>query len=358
MTTSSGLPPQVGASPVSRTSADTGEPDGARAGHVSSRWTWRDFLGAVRVRCGLGRMHYRVRPGLYALGAPDPESPVCLSANYKLSFDLLRSSLPDTSAWLLVLDTRGINVWCAAGKGTFGTQELMRRIRAAGLAGIVRHRRVIAPQLGAPGIAAHEVKAATGFQVVYGPVRAGDLPEFLRRGLRASPAMRKVRFDLRDRAVLIPVEIAGGLKYFFTAALILGLTAGLSRAGFSWERCLAQGPAVAGVLALAVLAGSAVTPLLLPWLPGRAFALKGIWASLAVAVPAQLLWQAFGGGLRNLAGEGMMFVSAASFAAMNFTGATPYTSLSGVLKEMRLALPFQVAVFLGGLGLWLAARFA
>lgn len=69
-------------------------------------------------------MGYTIDPGLYALGNPDESSPVLVTANYKLTFDRLRQSLPKLDAWVLVLDTKGINVWCAAGKGTFGTGEV------------------------------------------------------------------------------------------------------------------------------------------------------------------------------------------------------------------------------------------
>lgn len=40
---------------------------------VSSRWTPGDWLGAVLARCAVGRMHYSLTPGLYALGRPRPE---------------------------------------------------------------------------------------------------------------------------------------------------------------------------------------------------------------------------------------------------------------------------------------------
>jgi hypothetical protein len=43
----------------------------------------------------------------------------------------------------------------------------------------------------------------------------------------------------------------------------------------------------------------------------------------------------------------------ASFTLMNFTGATTFTSLSGVLKEMRVAVPAQITGGAIGLGLWL-----
>ena len=118
-------------------------------------------------------------PGLYALGSPTPESPVFVSANYTLSFDALRSALAGVDGYILVLDTHGINVWCAAGKGTFGTDELVNRIQVTGLKDIVNHRTLILPQLAAPGVAAHQVRKRSGFKVEYGPVRAEDLPEYL-----------------------------------------------------------------------------------------------------------------------------------------------------------------------------------
>ena len=93
----------------------------------------RDRLGAVKMRCGVGRLEFIVPPGLYAVGTPTDRSLVFVSANYKLSFDCLRAQLGGLDAWILVLDTKGINVWCAAGKGTFGTDELVARIEATGL---------------------------------------------------------------------------------------------------------------------------------------------------------------------------------------------------------------------------------
>ena len=95
-------------------------------------------------------MGHRVHPGLYRLGNPMPDSPVFASANYTLSFDALRSALAGLDAYILVLDTKGINVWCAAGKGTFGTDELVRSDYRS--SHVVRHRTIILPQLGAPGI--------------------------------------------------------------------------------------------------------------------------------------------------------------------------------------------------------------
>jgi acetyl-CoA decarbonylase/synthase complex subunit gamma len=157
-------------------------------------------------------MNYTIDPGLYTLGDPDEKSPVLITANYKMSFDKLREALPGRNVWILVLDTEGINVWCAAGKGTFGTAELVSRIESNALTRIVSHRELILPQLAGPGVAAHEVKRLSGFKVIYGPIRAIDLPAFLDAGHKATPEMRLKTFTTWERIVLIPVELVEALK--------------------------------------------------------------------------------------------------------------------------------------------------
>jgi len=139
---------------------------------VPTKLRLADWLGALKVRCGFGRMKYTVEPGLYGVGNPDGDSVVLVSANYKLSFDALRKELRGLDAWIMVLDTKGVNVWCAAGKGTFGTDEIIRRIKKIRLEEIVNHKRLIVPQLGAPGVAAHHVRKRCGFSVTY--VRTGS----------------------------------------------------------------------------------------------------------------------------------------------------------------------------------------
>ena len=90
---------------------------------TDSTITFANRLDHFLARWGINRMGHRVEPGLYRLGGPTAESLVFASANYTLSFDALRSALAGFNAYILVLDTKGINIWCAAGKGTFGTDE-------------------------------------------------------------------------------------------------------------------------------------------------------------------------------------------------------------------------------------------
>ncbi len=258
-----------------------------------------------------------------------------------------------------VLDTNGINVWCAAGKGTFGTAELVERIQSSGLAKVVSHHSLLVPQLGAPGVAAHEVAKLSGFKVKYGPILAKDLPRFMDEGFQATPDMRRKTFGLRERIVLIPVELVEALK---GAAIIVPLVfflAGLGGSGSYWANVVNFGLFAAIAVLGAVAAGAILTPTLLPWLPGRAFSLKGLWVGLVVAFllgvarsPDLAHWPA----RLEIASLFLVVPAMAAFLAMNFTGASTYTSLSGVRKEMRWAVPLQILAACVGVGLWIGSR--
>ena len=296
---------------------------------------WDHFLA----RMGYKRGEHRVEPGLYALGKPTPDSPVFVTANYTLSFDALRAALDGMDGYILVLDTQGINVWCAAGKGTFGTDEIVQRVFAAGLKNVVNHRKLILPQLGAPGVAAHEIKKRTGFKVEYGPVRAADLPEYL-KSHKASAEIRRVQFTLRDRATLIPVEFVHVILPTLIVAVILYFTGGI----------------VSSLAAVtAVLAGTVLFPILLPWLPTNNFSTKGFILGGLAALPFALTvfirhpdwswYQQLGQALGFL----LAMPAVTAFLALNFTGSTTFTSRTGVRQEMFAYIPAMAWTFAAGI---------
>jgi len=333
---------------------------GRRIQQVPTEISWSDRLGHWKARWGIRRMRYTVEPGLYAVGNPDGDSHVFVSANYKMSFDRLRRALTGMAAWILVLDSKGINVWCAAGKGTFGTDELVRRIEEVKLGEVVDHRRLVVPQLGATGVSAHIVKQRSGFGVMYGPVRAEDIPAFLDAGLKATGRMRRKSFPILERIVLVPVELVMVGRYILLAAAVVLLLAGLNRRGYSVELVMNDGPVSAVLLLATFLAAVLLGPMLLPWLPGRAFSVKGLWIGLAAFAAFSICNRGYSymaaGWLDSIAWL-LMMSAVASVVVMYFTGASTYTSLSGVRREMRIAVPLQLACAVLGLGLWLAGRF-
>ena len=297
-----------------------------------------------------------VEPGLYAVGEPTEDSPVLVSANYKMSFDVLRKELGGKNVWILVLDTKGINVWCAAGKGTFGTDEIVKQIKNCQLDTIVSHKKIIVPQLGAPGVSAHKVRLQSGFKVVYGPVHAADLGEFFSNGLRATGEMRQVRFDLHERIVLIPMELMMLWRKAVLITILLILLSGFCRNGFEIYRLLSVGLTSAGLFLTAYIAGGAIGPIVLPWLPGRAFSLKGaVLGVILIAVMSGYLLRT--GNWAWTASWAIMIPVITSYMVMNFTGTSTYTSLSGVLREMKVAVPVQIGGAAIGLALWVVGLF-
>jgi len=298
---------------------------------ITSHLTWANHWDHLLARWGVNRGEHRVTPGLYAIGSPTPDSLVFVTANYTLSFDALRVALTELDGYILVLDTQGINVWCAAGKGTFGTDELVRKIKTAQLGKIVRHRTLILPQLGAPGIAAHEVKKHSGFKVEYGPARAADLSEYLKTH-QATTEMRRVRFALRDRLVLIPVDLVHVLLPLLIA-ILLGSKSLIS----------------------AILAGVVLFPILLPWIPTPNFSTKGFILGFLVALPFTITalfrnpdsvwWLIVGRALVYL----LLMPSVTAFIALNFTGSSTFTSRSGVRREIFAYIPVMASMFIVGI---------
>jgi len=320
----------------------------------------RDFLGTLGARLGYGRDGYRVAPGLHAVGRPGPESPVLVTADYKLSFDALRRELSGIDAWLLVLDTRGINVWCAAGKGTFSAAEMAHRIEDSGLARVVSHRRLIVPQLAAPGLDAREVRRRCGFTVIFGPVRAADLPAFLRAGNRADAAMRRVTFTLPERVAVAPVEVYHARKWLVWALPAALLVSGAGPDVFSLAAAWQRGVWLVAAILAGLVGGGLVVPVLLPWLPGRAFAVKGAVAAGGLgmlAVLALAIWNPAAVSLPGRVAMVLVAASLGSFLAMNFTGSTPFTSPSGVEREMRRAMPLQAAGLVAAVIFWVVSAF-
>ncbi len=161
------------------------------------------------------------RTGLQRIGDPGPDSPVVLTCNFRLTVQRVRRALAGLDAWLLVANSRGVNVWCAATGGLLTDHDVVSVLKTSGIAEVVDHRRVMLPQLAATGIDARTVRRRSGWQVVWGPIEATDIPRFLasepdssREPTRPETrAMRTVTFPLRRRlemavAWAFPISIA------------------------------------------------------------------------------------------------------------------------------------------------------
>lgn len=174
------------------------------------------FIGVNIVETLLRVLPFPCKTGLIKIGNPDRNSPVFLTCNYHLTVERVRRVLKGIDAYLLIANSRGINVWCAATGGLFTNHNVISVLKVSGIEELVDHRNIMLPQLAATGVEADVIKKKTGWKVIWGPVYAKDIPAFIRNKLKKTPKMREVEFPLRQR-----IEMA--LAWAFPISIILAL---------------------------------------------------------------------------------------------------------------------------------------
>jgi NAD-dependent dihydropyrimidine dehydrogenase PreA subunit len=139
------------------------------------------------------------KTGLVKIGKPDRNSPVFLTCNYHLTVERVKKAVKGLNAYLLVANSKGDNVWCSASGGHFTNHSVISVLKTSGIEKLVDHRNVILPQLAATGIEGKSVRNKTGWKVIWGPVYAKDILEFVDKNFTKSPGMSKVEFPLAQR---------------------------------------------------------------------------------------------------------------------------------------------------------------
>ena len=171
---------------------------------------------------------HRAETGLLPIGNPHENSPVILTGNYTETVRRIRKVLKDENVWVLVANSKGINVWCAAGGGHFTHHDVISAIVTSGAEERIENHTIILPQLGATGIERQKITDATGWKTVWGPARIEDLPAFLRQNHLATPSQRFMRFPLWERMEMatmwgIPMIILGFLFFALLGGWHVGL---------------------------------------------------------------------------------------------------------------------------------------
>jgi NAD-dependent dihydropyrimidine dehydrogenase PreA subunit len=241
--------------------------------------SWRDWLAEV-LETGFRLVPIRARTGVRAVGRPDRSSPVLLTGNYDLTVRRVLRALRGLDAWLVVADSHGLNVWCAASGGHLGTHQVVTALKVARLEARVAHRQVIVPQLAATGIEAKEVRRRTGWIVRFGPVDVVDVPAYLAANHEKTEAMRVVRFGLRQRlemaaAWATPISLGAlpigwrhpGAALVLVWALALAVFLGYDQLPFGerLRQAVAGVVATAGVLGALAVCGTLTTAAVLGW---------------------------------------------------------------------------------------------
>lgn len=162
---------------------------------------------------------FPARTGLIRVGNPGRNSPVIVTGNFDLTVERVKKGLKGLDAYLLVANSRGINVWCASAGGLFTEHDVISITKTSGIEDLVDHRRLILPQLSATGVRREVVKEKTGWSPLFGPVYAKDIREYIERNFHKSEEMRTVRFDLPQRVEMaaawaFPISLIPALPMF------------------------------------------------------------------------------------------------------------------------------------------------
>ena len=268
-----------------------------------------------------------VRAGLYAIGRPDAGAPVLVTGNYDLTVRRLLRDTQDLDAYLLVVDSAGINVWCASGGGYFTADKVIAAMRASRLEQVVDHRRLILPQLCASGVDGNRITSETGWQVRWGPVYGQDIPAYLATGEQKDDGIRWVQFPLKTR-----LEMAVVMWGFW--GLVLGLALLLLNRRVLWI-------GLGGALFYYLLTGA-----FFPWLPGQDGFRKGVFLALISIIFVLIAGPWLGGWdvlrtLNTALGAGAL----ALFAGADYQGGAPHMRAGEIVHFIKV-VPLELCFLL------------
>jgi hypothetical protein len=243
------------------------------------------------------------------VGRPGPDAPVLVTGNFDLTVRRIARAIDGRlDAWLLVADSAGINVWCAAGGRYFTAEKVIAAVKSSHLDEVVRHRVLILPQLSANGVDGWRVRDATGWGVHWGPIRAEDVPAYVSSGRKKTDAMRTVDFPLRDRLEMVTVTLG-----FYSLLILLPVL-------LFWRHLF--WPVSASLLGL-----SYFYAVVHPWLPGH----DGLLKSIPLALLALLGLLAYSNLRGPLLGQQLFNWAVGLIGLSVFTGA----ELQGMSPLMR-----------------------
>lgn len=144
-----------------------------------------------------------VEPGLREIGKPNRNSSVIVTSNFHLTVCRVEKSLKNEDCYLLVVPTNGINVWCGACGGDLNTHSVITAVKTSRIDERIEHRQLILPQFSAPGVDRRLLKQRTGWDAVFGPAYAKDIPSFLKTGLKKTPDQCIAKFSPHFRLEML-----------------------------------------------------------------------------------------------------------------------------------------------------------
>lgn len=303
------------------------------------RLKWTDYLKALVSWLNAFKHTYAVEPGLYYTGEVyDSDTPLLVTSNYGLTVFLVVRQIGTRNVRLLVVDTDGINVWCAAGKGAFSNAAILAQVNRypRGLLTDTKWLKMVLPKFGFAGVDLRSLRNEK-IRPLIGPLYAKDLPAYLAKTPLEDRETDRAVFGLQSRLFSWLPGLVQYMSYSFAIILIFLFVQ------LFWGR-----PAPWGLVTITAILATAY-PVLFPWLPGQRFSVKGLWLaggfSLCIAA-LQLM------GVVSTASMvmGVVFSFAtALFFSLSYTGNSAVSNYTKVRAEVARFLPVNLLLYVAAL---------
>ncbi len=286
----------------------------------------------------------RWKQGFYSFNGADADSPVLVTTDYYMTAFRVIDSIErqGIACHLLVVNGKGINVWCGSRGGHVDTDSVLAALEDFDVAEKVSHKKLILPQLIASGVSKAEL-AKHGWRAEFGPVEIEDVGEFIKNGNKKTPEQSMVTFDLNHR-----VEENFGHLVFETA-LFLIMTPIFWILGFLGGPLLSWSSYWLSIFPF-VLLGTYVLgtfmALVDPKMPTTSGLVRGVITglvalvvfkmSLMVILSVPLIWTD---------ATGLTIFGLSMFVGFNWGGATPFLGEDQMIRDIIVGLVGLVFLF-------------
>jgi hypothetical protein len=312
---------------------------------------WRYYTCILGAQLMWPKLAVRSERGLFSFNGADSESPVLVTTDYYLTSHRVRETIEEDNlkCHLLVVDGRGINVWCGSRGGHVDTDSILDAINQTGLADEVSHRNLILPQLIASSVS-KAVLAENGWKAIFGPVEINDVSDFIENECEKTREHSTVSFDLHARLENNMAHIVFETVMFLVMTPIFWLLASLGGLfaawfGYWWSNLLYI---VLGVWVLGTFMAIAD-----PIMPTTSGYVRGLLTGLL----ALFVWKMFLLGLATLSPlavvyewawldtSGLTILGLSLFVGFNWGGATPYLGEDQMIRDIVAGLGTLVLLF-------------
>lgn len=287
------------------------------------------------------RQTFSIEPGLYYTGREyDIKTPMLATCNYHMTVFGLWRKLKSRNVRILVIDTKGINVWCSSSKGQFSAEEISKQLTRYKKETLTENNKItlVLPKLSLSGVSIAELKKRSIVPKI-GPVYTKDLPDYLDDLPLRNRNKDKFQFSLKDRLFTLLPSLVQVLRYGIYITIGLFIWHYFFNTGIYWQ--------VLPIFVIIVV----IYTILFPLLPTKKFAVKGLVLYAVLIAVLSIYYFQFENSLDRLTYIFYLAFLGGSnlYFSLSYTGNSGVSNYTLVKKEIIMFLPITVLFFLASL---------